>query len=70
MNDRAGGTVALLGTALFGVGVLVATIAGFVILFRLKRPGTDAAARRVLIAGGAIGAFGLALFAWAAATGR
>ena len=69
MNDRAGGALALLGTALFGVGVLVATVAGFVILFRLKRPGTDAVARKVLIAGGVLGAAGLALFAWAAARG-
>lgn len=67
MSDRAGGALALVGTALFGIGVLVATVAGFVILFRLERPGTDAVARRVLIAGGALGAIGLALFAWAAA---
>ncbi len=62
-----GGSAALLGTALFGVGVLVATGAGFVILFRLKRPGTDSVARRVLAAGGVVGAIGLALFAWASA---
>jgi hypothetical protein len=66
MNDGAGGTAALIGTALFGIGVLIATGAGFVILFRLKKPGTDAVARRVLVAGGVIGAVGLALFAWAA----
>jgi len=65
-----GGSLALLGTALFGVGILVATAAAFVILFRLKRPGTDATARRLLLLGGALGAAGLALFAWAAAIGR
>jgi hypothetical protein len=65
MSDGAGGAVALVGTALFGLGVLVATVAGFVILFRLKRPGTDAVARKVLVAGGVLGAVGLALFAWA-----
>jgi hypothetical protein len=57
--------VALFGTGLFGVGVLVATVAAFVILFRLKRPGTDRAARRVLVGAGAAGAVGLAVFAWA-----
>ena len=62
-------TLALAGTALFGLGILLSTVAGFVILFRLKKPGTDAAARKALIAGGAIGAFGLALFAWAASRG-
>ena len=61
---------ALAGTALFGLGVLVATVAGFVILLRLKRPGTDAVPRKVLVAGGILGAAGLALFAWAAASGR
>jgi hypothetical protein len=69
MNDRAGGTLALLGTALFGAGVLVATVASFVILFRLRRPGTDALARRVVVAGGVIGAVGLALFAWGSLAG-
>jgi EamA domain-containing membrane protein RarD len=69
MSDGAGGTAALVGTALFGVGVLVATAAAFVILFRLKRPGTDAVARRVLVAAGVLGAVGLALFAWAATRG-
>jgi hypothetical protein len=66
MNDAPGRTLALLGTILFGSGILVSTIAGFVILFRLKRPGTDAVARRVALAGGLLGALGLALFAWAA----
>lgn len=70
MNDATGGTAALVGTALFGLGVLVATIAGFVILFRLKKPGTDAAARKALVAGGVLGAAGLALFAWAVTRGR
>jgi EamA domain-containing membrane protein RarD len=70
MSDGAGGTAALVGTALFGVGVLVATVAAFVILFRLKRPGTDVVARKVLVAAGVLGAVGLALFAWAAASGR
>ncbi len=60
---------ALVGTALFGIGVLVATVAGFVILFRLKKPGGDAVARRILVAGGVLGAAGLALFAWAATRG-
>jgi uncharacterized membrane protein len=69
MNDVPGRSLALVGTALFGVGVLVATVAGFVILFRLKRPGTDAAARHVLVAGGVVGALGLALFAWAVTRG-
>ncbi len=69
MNEP-GGSAALVGTALFGAGVLVATAAAFVILFRLKRPGTDAVARKVLVVGGVIGAVGLALFAWAAASGR
>ena len=69
MTGPAGGTPAILGTAVFGAGVLVATAAGFVILFRLKRPGTDAVARKVLVAGGVIGALGLALFAWAVARG-
>lgn len=64
-----GGTLALVGIALFGLGTLVASAAGFVILFRLRRPGTDATARKVLIAAGALGALGLALFAWAAAGG-
>lgn len=64
MNDGPGRTLALVGTALFGAGILIATLAAFVVLFRLKRPGTDAVARRVLLAGGAIGAIGLALFAW------
>lgn len=61
-----GATLALVGIALFGLGALVATGAGFVILFRLQRPGTDAAARQVLVAAGALGALGLALFAWGA----
>jgi energy-converting hydrogenase Eha subunit H len=65
MNEGPGRTLALLGTALFGVGILLATVAGFVVLFRLKRPGTDAVPRKVLLAGGIIGAAGLALFAWA-----
>lgn len=65
MNDGPGGSLALVGTALFGLGVLVATIAGFVILIRLKKPGTDGAARKALVAGGVLGAVGLALFAWA-----
>jgi hypothetical protein len=62
-------TVALAGTALFGLGILVATAAAFVILFRLKQPGTDAAARKAAIAGGVVGAIGLALFAWGAMIG-
>jgi len=69
MNGSTGGFAALVGTAVFGAGVLVSTGAGFVILFRLKRPGTDLAARRVLVAGGALGAIGLAIFAWAATAG-
>ncbi len=69
MSDGAGSFAALLGTGLFGAGVLVATGAGFVILFRLRRPGTDTRARRVLVAAGAVGAAGLALFAWAATRG-
>jgi uncharacterized membrane protein len=66
MSGSAGDGVALAGIALFGAGVLVATVAGFVILFRLKRPGTDRAARAAAVAGGVLGAVGLALFAWAA----
>jgi EamA domain-containing membrane protein RarD len=62
-------TVALVGTALFGVGILVATVAAFVILFRLKKPGTDGTARKVAIAAGIVGAIGLALFAWGAMGG-
>jgi len=62
--------VALFGTGLFGVGVLVATIAAFVILFRLKRPGTDRVARRVLVGAGVVGAIGLAIFAWGTLGGR
>jgi hypothetical protein len=61
--------LAFAGIALFGAGILVSTVAGFVILLRLKRPGTDAAARRAVAAGGGIGAVGLALFAWAATRG-
>lgn len=77
MNDAPGRTLALAGIALFGAGILVSTIAGFVVLFGLrgregissrplKRPGTDAVARRVALAGGLVGAVGLALFAWSA----
>lgn len=66
MSTASGGSAALVGTALFGAGVLVATVAAFVILFRLKKPGTDAVARKVLVAGGVLGALGLAIFAWAA----
>lgn len=65
MSDGAGGSAALVGTALFGAAVLVATVAAFVVLLRLKRPGTDAVARKVLVAAGVLGAIGLALFAWA-----
>lgn len=61
--------LALLGIALFGAGVLVATAAGFVILFRLKRPGDNRAARRVVVGAGLVGAAGLVLFAWAARGG-
>jgi hypothetical protein len=66
MTGSSGSFAALLGTALFGVAVLVATGAAFVILFRLKRPGADRAARRVLVGAGLVGAIGLAIFAWAA----
>ena len=69
MNDAPGRTLALAGIALFGAGILVSTVAGFVILFRLKRPSTDAIARRVALAGGLLGALGLALFAWALTRG-
>ncbi|MGB8933393.1 MAG: hypothetical protein WCC48_19275, partial [Anaeromyxobacteraceae bacterium] len=63
---------AILGTALFGVAVLVATFAGFVILLRLRRPPTDRTmrvARRVLVAAGVLGGTGLAVFAWAVTRG-
>jgi energy-converting hydrogenase Eha subunit H len=70
MTESTGSIAALVGTALFGAGVLVATGAGFVILFRLKKPGTDAMARKVLVWAGVVGALGLALFAWAAMGGR
>jgi energy-converting hydrogenase Eha subunit H len=72
MSDGAGGLAAILGTALFGIAVLVATVAGFVILFRLRRPVTDPvvrAARRVLVGAGVTGAIGLAVFAWAVTRG-
>jgi hypothetical protein len=62
-------TLALVGIALFGLSVVVATGAGFVIFFRLRRPGSDTAARRVLVAAGVAGLAGLVLFAWAAARG-
>jgi energy-converting hydrogenase Eha subunit H len=68
MSDGAGGLAAILGTALFGLAVLVATVAGFVILFRLRRPVTDPVVRRargILLGAGVMGAIGLALFAWA-----
>jgi energy-converting hydrogenase Eha subunit H len=70
MTESTGSFAALVGIALFGVGVLVATGAGFVILFRLKKPGTDGVARKVLLGAGVVGALGLALFAWAAMGGR
>jgi hypothetical protein len=41
-----------------------------VILFKLKKPGTDGVARKVLLGAGVVGALGLALFAWAAMGGR
>lgn len=72
-RDDAGGLAAVVGTALFGGAVLVATVAGFVILFRLKRPVTDPtvrAARLVLAGAGVLGGIGLAIFAWAVTTGR
>lgn len=67
MNGPQGAVSALVGTALFGLGVLVATTAAFVILFRLKRPGTDRGvrvARGVLVGAGVVGAIGLGIFAW------
>jgi energy-converting hydrogenase Eha subunit H len=71
-NDDAGGFAAMVGTALFGGAVLVATVAGFVILFKLKRPVTDPTvrvARLVLVGAGVLGAMGLAVFAWAVMAG-
>ena len=77
MNDAPGRTLALAGIALFGAGILLSTVAGFVVLFGLRgregissrppgRPGVDAVARKVALAGGLLGALGLALFAWSA----
>lgn len=68
MSDGAGGFAAIAGTALFGLAVLAATVAGFVILFRLKLPPTDRIVRLtrlVLVAAGVLGGIGLAVFAWA-----
>jgi hypothetical protein len=70
MSGPLGSVAALVGTALFGLGVIVATVAAFVILLRLKRPGTDRVARAVAVGGGVLGALGLAIFAWAATAGR
>jgi hypothetical protein len=70
VTDAPAPLAALVGTALFGLSVLVATGAGFVILVRLKRPGTDRTARAVLVGAGVAGAAGIALFAWSALAGR
>ncbi|HSM92779.1 MAG TPA: hypothetical protein VLT47_07790 [Anaeromyxobacteraceae bacterium] len=70
MTPQPGHALALLGIALFGLGVVVATGAGFVVFFRLRRPANDPVARtarRVLVGAGVMGAVGLAVFAWAAA---